>query len=116
MRTAIRFVLLLCTTTMLYAQTPVQQPRFALEISEDGFPPRFVIVPEGEQVGELDSMFFGPSLHPLPGHDAGNSDRTQPSAVKLVCKVDGDAVAISASVVFGPFDQTDTSLSLQGHK
>jgi hypothetical protein len=115
MRTAVRFVLLLCTTTMLYAQTPVRQPRFALEVSEDGFPPRFVIVPEGDRVGELASVFFGSSLHPLPGHDAGNSEKTQTSAVKLVCKVDGDAVAITATVIFGPFDNTDTSLSLQGH-
>jgi hypothetical protein len=112
MRIAIRFVLLFSTITTLHAQTQVQQPRFALEISEDGYPPHFVIVPEG---GGIDSMFFGPSLRPLPGHDAGNSEKTQPSAFKLVCKVDGDAVAIAATAVFGPFDKTDTSLSLQGH-
>jgi len=112
MRTAIRFVLLSFTITTLHAQTQVQQPRFALEISEDGYPPHFVIVPEG---GGIDSMFFGPSLHPLSGHDAGDSEKTQPSAVKLVCKVDGDAVAITATGVFGPFDKTDTSISLQGH-
>jgi len=115
MRTAIRFVLLFLTITTLHAQTQVQQPRFALEISEDGYPPHFVIVPEGQQGGGIDSMFFGPHLHPLPGHDAGNSEKNQPSAVKLVCKVDGDAVAITATAVFGPFDKTDTSLSLQGH-
>ena len=112
MRTAIRLALLLCATTMLYAQAPVRQPRFALEISEDGFPSRFVIVPEG---GSIDSMSFGPTLQPLPGHDAGNSENARPSAIKLVCKVDGDAVGITASVVFGPFDQTDTSLSMEGH-
>ena len=116
MRTAIRFVLLFFTITTLQAQTQVQQPRFALEISEDGYPPHFVIVPEGQQGdGGIDSMFFDPSRHPLPGHDAGNSEKTQPSAVKLVCKVDGDAVAITATAVFGPFDKTDMSLSLQGH-
>jgi len=115
MRTAIRFVLLFFTITTLHAQTQVQQPRFALEISEDGYPPHFVIVPEGQQGGGVDSMFFDPFLHPLPGHDAGNSEKTQPSAVKLVCKLDGDAVAITATAVFGPFDKTDTSLSLQGH-
>jgi len=116
MRTAIRFGLLFFTITTLHAQTQVQQPRFALEISEDGYPPRFVIVPEGQQGGGIDSMFFfDPSLHPLSGHDAGDSEKTQPSAVKLVCKVDGDAVAITATAVFGPFDKTDTSISLQGH-
>jgi hypothetical protein len=116
MRTAIRFGLLFFTITTLHAQTQVQQPRFALEISEDGYPPRFVIVPEGQQGGGIDSMFFfDPSLHPLSGHDAGDSEKTQPSAVKLVCKVDGDAVAITATAVFGPFDKTDTNISLQGH-
>lgn len=113
MRIPIRFTLLLCITTMLYAQSPVQQPRFALEISEDEFPsPRFVNVPE---VGGLDSMFFRASPHPLPGHEAGNSEKTEPSAIELVCKVDGDAVAITATAVFGPFDKTDTGVSRQGH-
>ncbi|OLB27617.1 MAG: hypothetical protein DMG41_19910 [Acidobacteria bacterium] len=113
MRTASRFVLLLCTATMLYPQTPVRQPRFALEISEaeDGFPPHFVIVPEGG----VDSTFRGhPFLHPLRGHDIRDSEK--PSAIKLVCKVDGDAVEITASVFFGPLGKTDdTPLSLQGH-
>jgi hypothetical protein len=90
----------------------VRQPRFALEISEDGVPSRFVNVPE---VGGLDSTFFHPSHHPLPAHEAGNSEKTEPSAVELVCKVDGDAVTITATVVFGPFDNTDTRVSLQGH-
>jgi hypothetical protein len=97
---------------MLCAQTPVQQPRFALEISEDGVPPRFVNVPE---VGGVSSIFFHPSHHPLLGHEAGNSEETEPSAVELICKVDGDAVAITATAVFGPFDKTDTSVSLRGH-
>jgi hypothetical protein len=115
MRTALRFVLLFSTVATLHAQTQVQQPRFALEIGEDGYPPHFVMVPEGPQVGEMDAIFFSPSLHPLTGHDAGNSEKTQPSAVKLVCKVDGDAVAITATAIFGPIDETGTNLSLQGH-
>jgi len=115
MRTAIRFVLLFSTITTLHAQTQVQQPRFALEISEDGYPPHFVIVPEGQQAGGIDSMFFSPALHQLPGYGARNPEQRKPSAVELVCKMDGDAVAITASVVFGPFDPTETSVSLQGH-
>jgi hypothetical protein len=115
MRPAIRFVLLLCTAAMLYAQAPVKQPRFALEISEDGFPPHFVNVPEGQQAGGIDSMFFSPDLHQLAGYDARNPEKRKPSAVELVCKMDGDAVAITASVVFGPFDPTETSVSLEGH-
>lgn len=114
MHTALRFIFLLCITTLLRAQTPVQQPRFALEISEDEFPsPRFVNVPE---VGGLDSMFFRAPPRPLPRHEAGNAETTEPSAVELVCKVDGDAVAITATVVFGPFDKTDTSPLLKGHQ
>ena len=69
MRTSVRFVLLFCLNTM-YTQTPMrQQPRFALEISEDGFPSRFVIVPEEPQGSEM--RFFGSYLHLLPGRDAG---------------------------------------------
>jgi hypothetical protein len=115
MRTAIRFVLPFLIITTLHAQTQVQQPRFALEISEDGYPTHFVIVPEGHQGGGIGSMFLSPALHPLPGRDAGSSEKNQPSAVKLECRVDGEAVAITATAVFGPFDKTDTSLSLQGH-
>lgn len=116
MRTAIRFVLLFCLNTM-YAQTPMrQQPRFALEITEDGFPSRFVIVPEDSGGGGIDSTFFGASFHLLPGRDAGNSEQTQPSAVRVVSKVDGDEVAFTVSAIFGPFDQNDdTHRSLDGH-
>ena len=111
MRTASRFVLLLCTATMQCPQTPVRQPRFALEISMDGFPPQFVIVPEGG----VDSTFPGDYLHPLRGQDIRDSEKTRPSAIKLVSKVDGDAVEVTASVFFGPLDKTDPTLSLQGH-
>ena len=111
MRTASRFVLLLCTATMQCPQTPVPQPRFALEISMDGFPPQFVIVPEGG----VDSTFPGDYLHPLRGQDIRDSEKTRPSAIKLVSKVDGDAVEITASVFFGPLDKTNPTLSLQGH-
>lgn len=115
MRTAVRFVLLFCLNTM-YAQTPMrQQPRFALEITEDGFPSSFVIVPEGPRSGAVESTFFGASLHLLPGRDAGDSEQTQPSAVRVLSKVDGDEVAFTVSVIFGPFDQNDTHRSLEGH-
>ena len=84
MRTAVRFVLLFCLNTM-YAQTPMrQQPRFALEITEDGFPSSFVIVPEGPRSGAVESTFFGASLHLLPGRDAGDSEQTQPCAVRVL--------------------------------
>ena len=110
MRTASRFVLILCTATTLYPQTPVPQPRFALEISIDGFPTHFVIVPEGG----VESTLTGGYLHPLRVQDIRDSDKTRPSAIKLVCRVDGDAVEITASVFFGPLDKTDPQ-SLQGY-
>ena len=110
MRTASRFVLLLCTATTLYAQTPVRQPRFALEVSEDGFPARFVVVPEE---GLASSTF--PPLHPVRERNIRESEKPRPSAIILVCKVDGDAVEITASAFFGPLDQTNPTLSLQGH-
>ncbi len=112
MRSAIRFVLLLCSTTMLYAQTPVEQTRFALEISEDGLPPHLMIVREGEFSV---STFPGLYLHALPGRDSGDAERPQPSALKLDCELDGDAVVITASVTFGALNETDPSLSLQGN-
>src|SRR2546430_1313155 len=104
MRTASRFVLLLCTATMLYPQTPVRQPRFALEISEaeDGFPPHFVIVPEGG----VDSTFRAPPfLHPRRGHDIRHPE--SPPATNPVSKVGGDAGETTASVFFGPLGKTD---------
>lgn len=111
MRTASRFILLLCTATMLYPQTPVRQPKFALEISEDGFPPHFVIVPEGG----VDSTLTSAYLHPLQGQDIRDSEKTRPSAIKLLCRVDGDVVEITASVFFGPLGKTEPPLSPQGH-
>ena len=78
MRTASRFILLLCTATMLYPQTPVRQARFALEINEDGFPPHFVIVPEGG----VDSTLTSAYLHPLRGQDFRDSEKARPSARK----------------------------------
>src|SRR5436309_13366605 len=111
MRTASRFVLLLCTATMLYPQTPVRQPRFALEISEaeDGFPPHFVIVPEGG----VDSTFrCQPFLHPLRGHVIRDSEKL--SAINLFCKVDGDAGGITVSDFFGPLCRTyDTTCQIK---
>src|SRR2546429_2134526 len=64
MRTFIRLILLVCPVTMLYPQTPTQQPKFALEISEDGPPLHYELVPQGQLV-RSDSLSFapGPYLH-----------------------------------------------------
>lgn len=115
MRTVIRFILLFCMSTT-YAQTPApQQPRFALEMAEDGVPFHFVIVPEEPLGGGIESTFFSPSFHLLPGRDAGNSEQSPPSGVKVVSKVHGDEVAFTVSVIFGSFDTNDTNYSLEGH-
>ncbi len=40
--------ILLLTTTLLRAQTPAPQPRFALEITEDATPPFYAIIQDGD--------------------------------------------------------------------
>ncbi len=113
MRIAMRFVLaFLCVSAMLCAQTPVE-PRFALEISEDGTMTRYQIVPESGKVSL--STFLDPALHQLAGQDTGNIEKPKPSTVLLVCNVEGNAVAVSASVVFGAIDQSDSDAFLRSN-
>lgn len=112
MRTFIRIAFLCCIATMLYAQTPAKQPRFALEITQDEFPARYQIVPEWGNVSL--STFVGPFLHALPGPGAGDTEQPKPSAVVLFCSVEGNAVVINAAVAFGAVDQRDPSVLPQG--
>jgi hypothetical protein len=101
MRTVIRLILLFCPATMLYAQTPTQQQKFALEISEDGPPLHYELVPQG---GESLSFAPSPYLHFRSGRTTADAKKNLASALMLAYHVDGDAVAITASVVFGAFD------------
>ena len=114
MRPTALMTVLLCATAV-YAQKPVEQPRFALEMSEDGFPPHYLIVGQG-QVFSIFSVSGSPNpyFHPLPKHDTENAETAQPSALKLVCNLNGDAISITASVVFGALDQNESPL-LEGH-
>src|SRR2546429_5491702 len=88
--------------SMLYPQTPTQQPKFALEISEDGPPLHYELVPQGQLV-RSESLSFapGPYLHLRSGRTTADAKKNLTSAIMLAYHVDGDAVAISASVVFG---------------
>jgi hypothetical protein len=110
MRTVIRLILLFCPATMLYAQAPTQQPKFALEISEDGPPLHYELVPQGELVrGESLSIAPSPYLHLRSGRTTADAKKNLASAFMLAYHVDGDAVAITASIVFGPFDNNSGS-------
>ena len=111
MRTSIRYVLLICTATMLYAQNPEKLPRFALEITDADVASRFVIVHEGG----LEGVFPFTSLRPQSGGDTLDSAKQHPSAIKLVCKTDGDSVVTVATLVFGPFDANGPTLDLASH-
>jgi hypothetical protein len=100
-------ILLFCPATALYAQTPTQQPKFALEISEDGPPLHYKLVPQGELV-RGQSLSIAPS--PLRSErTAADAKKNLASALMLAYHVDGDAVAITASVVFGAFDNNSGS-------
>ena len=110
MRTVIRLILLFCPATMLYAQAPTQQPKFALEISEDGPPLHYELVPQGELVrGESLSIAPSPYLHLRSGRTTADAKKNLASALMLAYHLDGDAVAITASIVFGAFDNNSGS-------
>src|SRR5207253_10679909 len=103
--------------TMLYPQTPTQQPKFALEISEDEPPLHYELVPQGQLV-RSESLSFapGPYLHLRSGRTTADAKKNLTSAIMLAYHVDGDAVAISASVVFGAVDNNSGSCPMAaGH-
>lgn len=109
MRTVIRLILLFCPATILYAQTPTQ-PKFALEISEDGPPLHYELVPQGKVVsGQSLSIAPSPYLHLRPERGSADAKKNLASALMLAYHVDGEAVAITASVVFGVFDNNSGS-------
>lgn len=102
-------VLLFCTATILYAQTPSAPPRVALEIQrEQALPPTFLIVPE--EINASGSLLSQFPDRPGAVNDANN----RPTAVELDCKLNGDAIAITSTVVFGAFDKSG-STSIAGH-
>lgn len=110
MRTVIRLILLSCPATMLYAQTPTQQPKFAIEISEDGPPLHYELVPQGKLVsGQSLSIAPSPYLHLRSERTSADAKKNLASALMLAYHVDGEAVAITASVVFGAFDNNSSS-------
>ena len=117
LRTTLRvisYALLFCTATTLRAQTSTIQPRFALEIQgPPGFVTQFLIIQEGQGV-QRTVLSFGPSLPRLDGLKAANDESGQGSAIELDYKLNGDVVAITASVVFAPLDERGLNGSLEG--
>ena len=108
MRTTI--LLLLLTTTLLRAQTPTPQPRFALEITEDATPPFYAIIQDGDSRSE--ATFFSTNLHPLPDRAV---DARKPFALKLTSTTAGDEVELTATLAFGEIDKADTTYTLQNN-
>ena len=88
------------------AQTPPLDSKFAVEIPDlEGFPPSYVTLTSNE----VSSLFYDRSLHRLA---SGDSNRRQPTALKLEYKVEGELVLITASVFFDDFDRQTTPVSL----
>jgi hypothetical protein len=110
----ISYALLFCTVITLHAQTPTIQPTFALEIQGPAaFVPQFLIIQEGQGI-QRTVLSFGPSLPHLDGLKTANNGSARGSAIELEYKLNGDVVAISASVVFAPLDERGPNGSLEG--
>ena len=88
------------------AQTPPPQPKFSVEIpGMGGSPPAYVTL-AGKEVS---SLLSEGNLRRIAG---GDPNRRPPSALKLVFKIQGDSVLITASVFYGDFDRSRTPASL----
>lgn len=83
-------------------------PRFALEISQSGIAHPYLLVPER---GESWTFLFARSLFV---REPSSFDESRASALKLVYRVEQNAVKITASVYFGRFDTNNTPQSLEG--
>lgn len=101
-------VFLLCTATIVHAQTPSTPPRFALQIQREALPPTFLIVSEEENASTS-------LLSQLPVRSGSMYDSNNlPTAVEIECKLNGDAIAITTKVAFGAFDKSG-STTTAGH-
>jgi hypothetical protein len=107
MSSAIRCLFLFCIVTTLNAQSPQQEPRFALEVqSGNETQPSYSLVPRGQD-GRQTSFFFTQVLVPLPPETAAVDDQKKPCALGFESKEDGDAVSIVASVYFASCNPRD---------
>jgi len=107
MLSAIRCLFLFCIVTTLNAQSPQQEPRFALEVqSGNGNQPIYSLVPRGQD-GRQTSFFFTQVLVPLSPETAAVDDEKKPCALGFEYKEDGDAVSIVASVYFANCNPRD---------
>jgi hypothetical protein len=89
-------------------QNVVPEPRFALEISEpNGHSPRYMPIWERGVSSTLSS-------ERRPDWKSTDPQHPQATASRLVVKVEGDTVVLTATVILGPFDFSDTPRSLEG--
>jgi len=113
MLSAIRCLFLFCIVTTVNAQSPQQEPRFALEVqSGNETQPSYSLVPRGED-GRQTSFFFTQVLVPLPPETAAVDDQKKPCALGFESKEDGDAVSIVASVYFASCNPRDFGRFMQ---
>lgn len=107
MLSAIRCLFLFCIVTTVNAQSPQQEPRFALEVqSGNETQPSYSLVPRGQD-GRQTSFFFTQVLVPLPPETAAVDDQKKLCALGFESKEDGDAVSIVASVYFANCNPRD---------
>ena len=113
MLSAIRCLFLFCIVTTVNAQSPQQEPRFALEVqSGNETQPSYSLVPRGQD-GRQTSFFFTQVLVPLPPETAAVDDQKKLCALGFESKEDGDAVSIVASVYFANCNPRDFGRFLQ---
>jgi len=106
---AIRFLSLVWIGVVLRAQSPQQQPRFALEMSPgQGKPASNFLLARPENNKEA-NIFYTNTLVPLPAEDALSAGRNTPCALRVEYKEEGDAVSVVAFLDYScPGDQQDT--------
>jgi hypothetical protein len=105
----IRAYSLLCTALLAgvgTAQTSNLVSKFAVEIPGYNGPPSYVTL----ATRGVSSLFYDGSLLHLSNPHPGSR---QPSAMRLEYTMEGDRVAIAASVFYGDFDRRTTPVSLE---
>ncbi len=102
--------LLVCTGAAFLQQQNINaSDDLALEIADVYGQPSYSQIPNS---GESTLLFY--QFNKIAGWQRPLSQSAEPSAIKLVCKREGDSVRIDVSVLLGQFDKLDTPRSLKG--
>jgi hypothetical protein len=106
---ALRFLILVSIAVGLRAQSPQQEPRFALEMIPGGGRPASNFLLARTDNNKQSNVFYTNTLVPLPAEDALSAVRTLPCALRLEYKEEEDAISVVASLdYFCPGNQQDT--------